>query len=192
MFLSLGGNDILHHWHKDMSDEETEVVLDSIVNHIEEVINQLNTSRKNLDFVIAGYDYANFDLLVNNELFDSYIDAFNDMGKPSPEELNGVIIKLNFKLQELAIERDDLYFVPTLGLNQSLLGYEEYGYAPGDLPLPNAENIVGGDPLIPQPRDALLNIQHTNLVDPYHLGRKGFSNYAKHILEIKLLELLKK
>lgn len=190
VFLSLGGNDLLNKWRVGMDERELAKVYSSIRADIAAVVEELLSTREDVEIVMAGYDYPNFDLLLPGDALEAYRELYENMGNPTPPELNSSIVGLNQMMQELALKTNRLHFVPTLGLNQHIYGHEEYGIEPGELPAPGEDLLIGGDPELTQPRRSLLNIKNTPLVDPYHLNPSGFKNYSKLIMRAKLGELL--
>lgn len=190
VYASLGGNDLLGSWNVQMSPAESDQALEVIKNNISSVIEELLATRDDVQIVIAGYDFPNFDLLMPGRALESYRDLYTEMGEPSPRELNAVIVELSHKMREIAESFERVHFVPTLGLNQHLLGHPDHGIAPRELPAPAQDLIAGGDPYITQPRSALLNIKNTPLVDPYHLNPTAFKNYARHIMDNKLADII--
>jgi len=190
VFLSAGGNDLLGSWKKSYSAEETEKIFTDVAANLRIIIKELTQVRPDIQIVVAGYDYPNFDLLPPGNVLSAYRKLYEEMEKPSVRELNSMVVKFSYKMNELEKEFDNVYFAPTLGINQHLLGIPAMNIKAGELPAPNLERVIGGNPEYAQPREALLDIQNTNLVDPYHLGKSGFKRYARQIMDSQLNRIL--
>lgn len=188
--LSLGGNDLLGTWNKNMTPDEEKVMMDKIASDFTGVIHQLKAMRPGLRIVVSGYDYPNFDKLVPGDVLKAYRELFEKMGEPTPAELNAVIVRFTERMALEAAQISDVQYASNLGLHQSIYGQEDYNIKPGELHRPDKDNLVGGDPTLPQSPKALLHINGTKLFDPYHLNPTSYKNLARNVLDIHLKDIL--
>ncbi|MGE3610856.1 MAG: hypothetical protein AB7I27_14790 [Bacteriovoracaceae bacterium] len=189
--LSVGGNDLLGNWNKNMSAEEEIKLLDTIAQDFGEIILQLQQMRPELKIVVSGYDYPHFGkLLRKNVLHAAYRKLYQKMGQPTYAELNGIIVKFTMRMAQASSEFKNVFYVSNLGLHQHLYGQEEYDIKAGELPAPDKYRLIGGDSSLPQNPRALFHINHTRLYDPYHLNRTGYKNLARNIMNTYLNELI--
>ena len=70
--VSLGGNDFVHGWKRQMTEEQKDALFDEVIDHIRNVVQFCLDERPDIRVAIVGYDYIN--------LFDGFdINAFDEV-----------------------------------------------------------------------------------------------------------------
>lgn len=164
--LSMGGNDVLAGqsnggWYKGMGEPAEEALWDTIQDNVETVVQHILGVRPTIHIVIASYDYINFWDTLNvpaNQLM------WNNLGQPTPRELNDALIQEGDHMHELAIAYGErLTYVNNWGLMHREYGYNEVfpAYRFG---------CPWGHPNYPWPKSCGAN----NGDDPIHLNTAGY------------------
>ena len=184
--FSLGGNDILRAWHKDMNSFEEDSVLNKIIHDIRGAMDTLWAYKPSLDIHFAGYEYPNFAETISTisppwlQKQHPFYDLWDEMGKPNIVELNSIIRKSTQYFIDSIANHKNVSFVNNLGLMQWHYGQQKklktnpFGtYQPHTVPLP------GGDINYPTPLVAL----NADGLDSYHLKDKAFEVFIKRQFE---------
>lgn len=190
--FSLGGNDALANWNKDMNTTEENAVLDAILTDVKSGIDTILSVNPDLKIMIAGYDFANFSETIEvlpsaAQPFHPFYGTWDGMGKPSITEINGILTTASDRFTDSSLVWENVYFVNNLGLMQY-----EYGQinnllvAPfGTYPQYSAP-VPGGIIDYPTPLDAL----NFNGNDSFHLSDAGYELFIRrHFTEFYWKEL---
>jgi lysophospholipase L1-like esterase len=160
--LSLGGNDFLREWRKEMPEQDREALFSRIVQDIETVVRHCLSVRPNIRVAIVNYDYIN-----------------QPKGKATLQELNEAGMLLARKKMELAQRLDRCEYIQNYGLMQYCFGYPP-DLKPHEVPYPGqAPDFVpfpGGNRAYGNPPEAML--------DRIHLSPKGYRYLADHCLKV--------
>ncbi|MEZ0393145.1 MAG: SGNH/GDSL hydrolase family protein [Pseudobdellovibrionaceae bacterium] len=184
VYLSLGGNDFLSHWNRKMTLEEEQILFSQITDDTEAVLKVYRKQRPDLKILISAYDYPRF---TENHPVENYRKTYENMGKPSPFELNSAILRFSERMSELA-DGKNVFYIQHYGLMHFYDGYEETNLAPQTTLSPDLisppENInqSGGDPHLPSDPQSLLHLgggEHA-VVDAFHLSQAGYDRLAEH------------
>jgi lysophospholipase L1-like esterase len=188
VYISLGGNDLLGTWNKNLTSEEEAKNFIITQNQILQIIDYIHAKRPNIEIILSSYDYVNFQYFLKNNTIAAYTKLYTRMGSPTAEELNGAIARLEKYKAEISIKRNFVKYVNNMGLMQYYYGQSEFGVAPRTTALPgqapNFSPFMGGLPEMPGPHEAFTAIPVLNITDPYHLNKTAFGLFAENILKV--------
>jgi len=180
----LGGNDFLAGqsgggWYVGISPEAETQLFDDIGTDLAIVIDAILGFDPEIEVVLSSYDYPNFvDTLTG--LVGSYlcVPLFDDLGGPTPFEINSVTPQLDARELALAAIRPRLTVVRHWGLMQSLYGFPSDGIEPGDL-------LPPGDLTLPSPLESMRKYDLFGVLDDdcFHLRPEGYDALAEGIWE---------
>ncbi len=168
--LTIGGNDFLAGqpgggWHTGMSAEDFTALQAQVLGHAETVVDHILSIRPGLHVLLSQYDYTNF----VDSLLPQCPGTFNDLGQPTPLQINTAATQLQDQVEAFAATRSRVTSVRFLGLMQFHFGFPDEGIEPGDL-------IPPGDLSRPSPLPSMF-LQS----DCFHLGGSGYDLIAQHL-----------
>lgn len=183
--LSLGGNDFTNRWKASMSPEEEDKVFAEIAEGLRAVVDQILAQREEIEVLIAGYSYLNFDETAQAGKVpwcqhEGEESIWLQMGSPTTERLNRALARFEEHRSKLAENNPRVTFVNNLGLMQYEFGYRSKGIQPRTVPMPL------GDPTIPSPPEELFGSN-----DCMHLSIKGYESLARRCFDEFYAERLK-
>jgi hypothetical protein len=184
VYLSLGGNDLLNHWHKDMTAVEEEQMMRQVLNDIKKVIDAIHEVRPDVKILLSGYDYGRF--TSENSKIHVYEKLYNHLGRPTPEELHIAVLRF-LPFATSLVNNSDVFYIHHHGLMQYHFGNKDVGLAAHETAPPEsispAENPLawGGIPEYENGHTAMLRIG--GIRDSYHLCPTGFYHVAKHAFD---------
>lgn len=173
--IFLGGNDFLEGmsgggWYVGIPPADESALFDAIEGDLATIVDHLLGLDSGLRVVLSSYDYPNFVETLNTPGAFVCAPLWNDLGQPTPAEINGATALLDARFAALAAARPRLSFVSHWGLMQYLFGYSSLGIAPGELPPP-------GDPTLPSPPAAMRTFGW----DCFHLKASGYAGLAERL-----------
>jgi len=178
---SLGGNDAMATWNKNMDAVEEAAVLDTVMLDIKAGIDTIHATNPDLKIIISGYDFANFSETIETlpavaQPFHPFYGIWDGMGQPTIEEINTILVKASDRFTDSSMVWENVFFVNNLGLMQY-----EYGQANnlqvapfGTYPQYTAP-VPGGIIDYPTPLDA-LNFGGN---DSFHLNDDAYELFIK-------------
>ena len=160
--FSLGGNDFLGEWNKNMTSLEESDLINTIIQDIKNDIDSIKKYKPSVKILYAGYDYPNFAETVGTltpsavqELHPFY-NLWNDMGRPSPLEINTLVKKITQYFIDSVATLPNVSFVNNIGLMQWHYGQtSNLTVAPFGSYAPQTVSLPFGDINYPSPLDAL-------------------------------------
>ncbi len=170
--LTIGGNDFLAGqpgggWHTGMSEKDFAALQAQVLADAETVVDHILAVRPGLHVLLSQYDYTNF--------VDSFLPhcpgTFDDLGQPTPLEINTAATQLQDQVDAFAAGRTDVTSVRFLGQMQFQFGFPNEGIEPGDL-------IPPGDLSRPSPLPSMF-LQS----DCFHLSGTGYDFLAQYLWE---------
>ena len=172
--LTVGGNDFLAGlsgggWHTAIEQADLEELTSNLLSDISTIIDHVLALRSDLEVLVSLYDYPRFFGL--SLILGACDDTWDDLGQPTPLELNLALIDLEGALLQLADARPRALAVSHRGLMQATFGFPSDGIAPGDLALP-------GDPSLPSPSEAMFLG-----IDCIHLTSSGYEAVGQRLWE---------
>ncbi len=192
LFISLGGNDLLNYANKNMTAEEQQHLFEYIENHLRNIINSYKAVRPDIKIIISGYDYPRF---THDHPISAYKKAFNEMGQPTPQELNAILKKFSFHMMRLHNGKDIAY-IHHLGLMHYFDGNSDMGLGkyqtlhPDLISHPRNPFQYGGIPLFQGARQSMLRITN-KLIDAFHLSEHGYYRIAEHTYRLYLKQWIR-
>jgi lysophospholipase L1-like esterase len=175
--LLTGGNDLLagryaNGWYASQSASEQTAFFDRTDSYIRTIINNIKVTKPGIKILICGYDYIN---LYNTLNEPANLLTWDNLGQPTPRQLNDAILALEQRKINIANADPDVYYVQNLGRMQNKYGYPGFFGAnlaplPGNV-APAYNPLPGGFRDFPTPTIALAN----NGTDPIHLSDAGYS-----------------
>lgn len=193
LYLSLGGNDSLSKWNRTFSDEELDAVGNEVQSDLRKVVNVYQTLRPDIKILIAGYDFPRF---TPNHPIKNYNEMYEDMGRPSPLEINTMLIKFSEKMAQIS-DQKSIFYMHNIGLMHYYYGISEVGVspfsttAPEFISAPNAPLSFGGLPDYMSDPSSMRNIEGI-IVDAFHLTSFGYSKIAEHAVSLYIGKWLQK
>jgi lysophospholipase L1-like esterase len=195
VYVSLGGNDVINLWNKNMSPQQLENLVAQLKAKITEIINVYKGVRPDVQFLVSGYDYPRF---TPNHPIPDYAEAFESMGSPMPSEINRALVVLSERFLSLS-EIPNTAFVHHLGLMHYHFGHFEAGVLPKTTKIPSRIskpgerlNTYGGITGLSSDTPAMESLIGENIVvDAFHLSKLGYHYMAEHTVEQYLKDWLK-
>lgn len=195
LYLSLGGNDVLNLWNKTMTSAEEQAIFDIVTADMLAAINQYRSLRPDIKILISGYDYPRF---FADHPIKEYVEAYEDMGSPTPAELNTAVLRFSDRVAQLA-DQKTVFYIHHYGLMHYYLGNPEVGLdpfktlAPALISAPQAVTQFGGNPNLQSAKDAMYEIKISDepIIDAFHLNRFGYEKLAEHSVQHYLRDWLK-
>lgn len=182
--LVLGGNDFLEGmsgggWYVGISEEDETALFDQIESDLGVVIDAILAHDPALRVVWSSYDYPNFVESLEAP-FASLVCAplWDDLGQPTPFEINSVGTLLDQRVAALAQTRSRLSVVQNWGLMQYRIGYPSLDIAPGELPLPGDLDL----PSAPEAMRIVLSVA----IDCFHLSAAGYGHLSERLWQQRL------
>lgn len=172
--LTLGGNDFLDSWSTAMPPAEVDALKQRIQADLETIAAFILEQRNDMEILLSFYDYPNF-----RDTRTGLIGLFfctplwNDLGQPTPAQLNAAAIDFVDTYAEIAAAHPRIHHVRHFGLMQNLLGID--GTPPGSLTLP-------GDANLPSPLSAMRNRAGLGR-DCFHLSAQGYDRLVQNLYE---------
>ncbi len=190
LYLSLGGNDLIALWNKAMTADQENALFDHVISHLETIIQKYQSIRPDIRILISGYDFPRFTL---NHPVKDYSKAYDDMGRPSPLELNSALLRFSKRVAEVA-DQKKVFYIQHYGLMQYYYGNTDTGLAaqqtlPPDQISPASDMTqTGGDIQSQTDKQAMLKVQVNPFIiyDAFHLNQDGFDHVAEHAVSIYL------
>lgn len=199
VILSIGGNDYFSAWKMDLTTEQLQEMNNKIRGDIKKNIEFIQAQKPNLKIVISGYDYANFDVLLqDNYLTHHYLSMFNRVGRPTQEQLNSAFILMNGQYAQLSKEMKNVYFSNHMGLMHYYYGIRERGIKPYATPFPGQyphyQPLAGGERRFGNTTRVLMTLpfDYKDFVDPYHLNASGYKIIGEHLVGYYVRHMLSK
>jgi len=181
--LSLGGNDAMAAWNKNMTPQQEDVIISVIMTDIKTIIDTIWFYNPNVDIHLSGYDYPNFEETIGSWIIPSlhpFYGTWDNMGKPTNGEVNHILAKATQAFQDSVNAWNQVSFVNNLGLMQWTYGQTTpLSVAPFGIYQPQTAPVPGGFPDYPSPLDA-LNFSGN---DSFHLNDNSFELFIKRHFE---------
>lgn len=173
--LTIGGNDFLNNWNKNMTMMEVDALKMGIVADIQTIVDAILAVDINIEIIMSFYDYPNFEETTDD--FWEFICAgiYNDMQNPSPVEINSMALEFTQAFVEISENNPKVFHVPHWGRMQNAYGWPENGIQPGDIQLP-------GDVTLTSPLAAMrVHLGFVN--DCFHLSAEGYDVLVQALFE---------
>lgn len=164
--LTLGGNDFLNQWHKDMTMMEEDAIKTQIVADLQTIVDAILAVDLGIEVVLSFYDYPNFVETINDPWETICEGIASDMHYPTPTELNVTAVAFGDAFATIADGSRKVFYVSHWGRMQNAYGWPNQGINPGDIQLP-------GDVSRTSPLEAMrLHLGFVN--DCFHLSPEGY------------------
>jgi len=190
VYLSIGGNDFLRYWHKNMSPDEEHLFFSEIRSGIVDLITVIHNTRPDIKILLAGYEYARF---TNNHPIKAYADVYRRMGKPTSAELHNAFLR--FSKLMVGLVSDRVSFIHYYGLMHFHYGVPELNIKPGQttppelISPPNNPTGFGGIAEFRNPKNAMLRVESV-VTDAFHLNPDSYEKLFEHAINNYLGEWL--
>ncbi|MBY6204187.1 GDSL-type esterase/lipase family protein [Halomonas denitrificans] len=171
--VTLGGNDFLNAWSTALAPGQVQALTDAVHGDLEQLTAFILDARPDVEVLLSFYDYPNF-----VDTLDGIVGLFvcqplwNDLGQPSPLELNSASTTFEAAMAGLAAAHPRIHHVSHLGQMQWRFGFPDDGIPPGQLAPP-------GDPALPSPTQAL----RLDGDDCFHLSAEGYDGIVLNQFE---------
>ena len=189
LYFSLGGNDVINYWNKNLSDSQTEQVILRTRNYISEILTLYHNERPDIKILVSGYDFPRF---TADHPILAYRRMYEDMGLPTPLELNRALVKLSESFNALN-ELNQTRYIHHLGVSHYHFGNKEMGLLPKSTRTPSeiskpgqVTNTWGGDLRYQADVKAMqvyTDGDYIGVVDAFHLSKEGYLYLAEHSVE---------
>ena len=148
--LTIGGNDFLDAWNTGYSDAQFDELIGWISQDVEFVTTYILNQRPDIEIILSLYDYPNFEDTRDSLIWLGFCgDLWNDLGEPTPVQVNTAAVEVIDAIEQLAIENPRISHVRHLGQAQNFFGLP--GSPSGTIPPP-------GDITEPSPLDVILTV----------------------------------
>jgi hypothetical protein len=190
LYLSLGGNDVINYWNKNLSGAQTEQVILRTRQYVADIVSIYHAERPDIKILVTGYDFPRF---TSDHPILAYRRMFEDMGLPSPQELNSALVKMSESFYSLN-EMNQTRYVHHLGVMHYHFGNKEMGLAPKttrapqDISKPGSVTQSWGGDLKFQSDVPAMQVytdgDYVGVVDAFHLSKQGYHFLADHSVEL--------
>lgn len=175
--LTVGGNDFLDVWHTGMTAAEIETLTAAILFDLGLIIDYILGRDPGIEILLSLYDYPNFrDTLGGLGGWFACEPRWQDMGQPTPLQLNQAAIGLVESIANIAAQQSRVHFVDHFGLMQNHYGWPEDGIPPGSIEPP-------GDMAQPSPVAAMREHLWGLAIDCFHLRPEGYEVIVQNLVD---------
>lgn len=175
--LTVGGNDFLNVWHTGMTEAEIETLTNAILFDLGLIIDYILSRDPGIEVLLSLYDYPNFrDTLDGLGGWFACEPRWQDMGQPTPLQLNLAAIDLVESIANIATANQRVHYVDHFGLMQNHYGWPDDGIPPGSIEPP-------GDINEPSPYDAMRRHAFGLAVDCFHLRPDGYDVIVQNLID---------
>lgn len=175
--LTIGGNDFLNNWNKNMTMMEVDALKMGIVADIQTIVDAILAVDINIEIIMSFYDYPNFEETTDDIWEFICAGISNDMQNPSPVEINSMALEFTQAFVEISENNPKVFHVPHWGRMQNAYGWPDANPAilPGDIQLP-------GDVTLTSPLAAMrVHLGFVN--DCFHLSAEGYDVLVQALFE---------
>jgi hypothetical protein len=192
--LSIGGNDVIYTWDVNYTQQQTDVLFDTVYNRTLRIIDYIHSVNPNLQIVFSGYVYTNFGDVIGAlpsflQSQHPYYATWSGMGFPDFQQLNNLLLSFTNRVKAYTNQQDRVHYVQALGLMQNFYGQN----TPLSVP-PSGTYTAATAPIdtglldYPSPAAAMLslgNIPFTNfsITDCFHLSPTSFEVFMDNQFE---------
>jgi hypothetical protein len=192
--LSIGGNDVIYTWDVNYTQQQTDVLFDTVYNRTLRIIDYIHSVNPNLQIVFSGYVYTNFGDVIGAlpsflQSQHPYYATWSGMGFPDFQQLNNLLLSFTNRVKAYTNQQDRVHYVQALGLMQNFYGQN----TPLSVP-PSGTYSAATAPIdtglldYPSPEAAMLslgNIPFTNfsITDCFHLSPTSFEVFMDNQFE---------
>ncbi len=172
--LTAGGNDFLDAWSTTMPPLQVDALRQRILDDLEIITAFVLNQRADIEVLLSFYDYPNF-----RDTRTGLIGLFfctplwNDLGQPSPTQLNAAAIDFIDTYAQIADAHPRIFHVRHFGLMQNKYGIDLI--PPGQLALP-------GEPTLPSPLTAMRDRVGLGR-DCFHLSPQGYDHLVQNLYD---------
>lgn len=173
--LTVGGNDFLGSWNTGYTPEQFQMLLDFISNDVDLIIGFILNQRPHIEVVLSLYDYPNFE-----DTQDGWIwilacsSLWNDLGQPTPIQINGAAINVIDEIDALADENERVRLVNHFGQAQSFFGLP--GIPPGSI---NPPGLIDK----PSPAAAMRTRFSGSGLDCFHFNQDAYDVLVANLVD---------
>lgn len=173
--LTIGGNDFLNNWNKNMTMMEVDALKMGIVADIQTIVDAILAVDLNIEIIMSFYDYPNFEETINDPWEFICAGIADDMANPSPVEINNMALEFTDAFVEVSNQNLKVFHVSHWGRMQNAYGWPDDGIAPGDIQLP-------GDVTLTSPL-AAMRVHFGFVNDCFHLSAEGYDVLVQALFE---------
>lgn len=175
--LTVGGNDFLDVWHTGMTEAEIETLTNAILFDLGLIIDYILNHRPDIEVLLSLYDYPNFrDTLGGLGGWFACGPRHEQMGEPTPLQLNTVAVDLVEAIADIATANHRIHYVDHFGLMQNHYGWPDDGIPPGSIEPP-------GDINEPSPYIAMREHLWGLAIDCFHLKAEGYDVIVQNLVD---------
>ncbi|MDZ7790730.1 MAG: MBG domain-containing protein [Xanthomonadales bacterium] len=173
--LTVGGNDFLDVWNTGMTEVEVETLTNAILFDLGLIIDHILGQDPGVEVLVSLYDYPNFrDTLGGLGGWFACGPRHEDMGQPTPLQLNEAATGLVESISEIAGQNARTHFVDHFSLMQNHYGLP--GMPPGSIEPP-------GDINEPSPVEAMREHFFGLATDCFHLKPEGYEVIVQNLID---------
>ncbi len=175
--LTVGGNDFLDVWHTGMTETEIETLTNAILFDLNLIVDYILNRDPGIEVLLSLYDYPNFrDTLGGMGGWFACEPRWQDMGQPTPLQLNTVAVDLVESIADIATANHRVHYVDHFGLMQNHYGWPDEGIPPGSIEPP-------GDITEPSPYEAMREHLWGMAIDCFHLKDEGYDVIVQNLID---------
>ncbi len=173
--LTVGGNDFLDVWNTGMTEAEIETLTNAILFDLGLIIDHILAQDPGIEILVSLYDYPNFrDTLGGLGGWFACGPRHDDMGQPTPRQLNEAATGLVDSIAAIAGQNARIHFVDHFSLMQNHYGLP--GMPPGSIDPP-------GDITEPSPVEAMREHFFGTATDCFHLKPEGYEVIVQNLVD---------
>jgi hypothetical protein len=183
IYLSIGGNDFIAHWNKNMTPDQEATFFAGVRDATKSIAQELLSIRPEARVLVTGYDYGNFKDY--SKIISAYGDVLKSTGYPTTEEINTGLIRFS-KVMAGVADGKKIFYIHHCGISHYYFGNSEYNLPPfttkhpDEISPPSDPAAWGGVPKYEVSGFSLLHLLF--LQDAYHPNCPEFMHIAAHAL----------
>jgi hypothetical protein len=192
LYLSLGGNDMMHNWNQDFTAEQELDLFVKTTDALQKTMDTYLAIRPDLKIILAGYDFPNFTFKFT---FPLYRNLYHSMHRPSPHVVNSALVRFTQYMSQLNNGKN-IFYVHSIGLAQYYYGVPEKGLKPGETTPPEEispmdnPGAVGGITNLQNSRRSMIDWLFI-LRDAFHLNTRMYRRVMHHAYDNLIVHLLR-
>lgn len=185
--LSIGGNDLIARWKVYMTSAQEIELFERNYGLIKTIVDSLLVKNPFIKIIISGYDFPRF---TTDHPIAEFRRALENMGNPSPFEINSALIRYHQYLIRRLLSHEDyqkrIFAIHHLGMQHYFDGIQDAGVGAGQTLHPDEisslilPETVGGDAQY-MSNEKSLKKWFAGIYDAFHLGEKGNKRLAEHV-----------
>ena len=169
-----------------MTPAQEQVVFDQVIANVQKIIVEYRKVRPDLKILLSGYDFPRFFL---NHPIPEYEEAYEEMGRPTPYEINSAVVRFSERISKIA-DQKTLFYIQHYGLSHYHFGNSDVSLKPQMTLSPelisSPQNVDRRGGVLDYQSDQSVmfrvKIAGKEVIDAFHLNKNGYDKIADHVV----------